>query len=264
MTSKEKKNGSAALLLSALSRDEEVAAIDRFCQLITFPTVSSLAVASGAYHECATWLLDECRDILDDDNAFWLPEAPDSSPVVVAVWKGRDASLPILLLNSHYDVVPADVKDWSVPPFDGLRKNGRIYGRGTQDMKCVCTQYLEAIRQIKKTCPDFIPARTIYLTFVPDEEVGGGGMAAFLSSDLYQSLPGIALALDEGLASTDDTFSVFYGERLPCTSSYVLLPVVALCCCGWLLVVSAVFHAVPGTTFILTHHFSLHAGYCYC
>jgi len=40
-------------------------------------------------------------------------------------------------------------------------------------------------------------------------------MAAFLDSETYKSLPGIALALDEGLASTNDTFSVFYGERLP-------------------------------------------------
>lgn len=40
-------------------------------------------------------------------------------------------------------------------------------------------------------------------------------MAAFLDSTLYKSLPGIALALDEGLASTTDVFSVFYGERLP-------------------------------------------------
>ena len=48
-----------------------------------------------------------------------------------------------------------------------------------------------------------------------DAEVGGSGMAAFLESTLYKSLPGIALALDEGLASTTDTFAVFYGERLP-------------------------------------------------
>ena len=40
-------------------------------------------------------------------------------------------------------------------------------------------------------------------------------MLAFLSSTLYKSLPGIALALDEGLASTDETYSLFYGERLP-------------------------------------------------
>mmetsp|Transcript_15103 Transcript_15103/g.17588 ORF Transcript_15103/g.17588 Transcript_15103/m.17588 type:complete len:307 (-) Transcript_15103:104-1024(-) len=40
-------------------------------------------------------------------------------------------------------------------------------------------------------------------------------MAALLSSKFYKSLPGIAIALDEGLASTTDTYSVFYGERLP-------------------------------------------------
>ena len=41
-------------------------------------------------------------------------------------------------------------------------------------------------------------------------------MAAFLDSDLYKNhIPGIALALDEGLASTTDVFDVFYGERLP-------------------------------------------------
>ena len=56
----------------------------------------------------------------------------------------------------------------------------------------------------------------MYLTFVPDEEVGGAGMAEFLSSSLYKSFPnGIALALDEGLASETDTLAVFYGERLP-------------------------------------------------
>jgi aminoacylase len=227
-TTMSKMNGNDTALLLPLSPDEQAAALNRFCQLITFPTVSSLAVASGAYKECAEWLLQECQAVLDE--AFLLPEAPDHSPVVVAIWKGRDNALPVLLLNSHYDVVPADVNDWTVPPFAGLRQDGRIYGRGTQDMKCVCLQYLEAIRKIKSGRPDFIPARSVYLTFVPDEEVGGGGMAAFLSSNLYKSLPGIALALDEGLASTTESFSVFYGERLPCTFTFRRCPHAATGC----------------------------------
>lgn len=77
----------------------------------------------------------------------------------------------------------------------------------------MCVQYIEAIRKIHSINPDFRPQRTIHLTFVPDEEVGGSGMIAFLSSTLYKSMPGVALALDEGLASTDDTYSLFYGER---------------------------------------------------
>jgi len=76
-------------------------------------------------------------------------------------------------------------------------------------------QYIEAIRKLHSIHPEFRPQRTIHLTFVPDEEVGGAGMHALLESKLYKSLPGVALALDEGLASTDETYSLFYGERLP-------------------------------------------------
>lgn len=203
-----------------LPKDDAEAAISRFQSFLKFETVSALAVTTGAYKECANWLVDELNAVGVLENVHLVAEAPDHSPVVVAHWKGQDPTLPVLLWNSHYDVVPAATEDWTVPPFDGMRKDGKIYGRGTQDMKCVCMQYIEAIRVMVKNQPDWRPARTLYLTFVPDEEVGGGGMAAFLESQLYQETilkdcGGIALALDEGLASTNDTFSVFYGERLP-------------------------------------------------
>jgi aminoacylase len=204
------------------SASEQKSATDRFVEFVRFETVSTLAPDTGAYRSCAAWLVDLCRNVGREDGGtavldevFLLPEAPAHSPVVVAIWKGRDEGLPVLVLNSHYDVVPADTSAWTVPPFAGLQRDGNIYGRGTQDMKCVCIQYVEAIRRIHRLDPTWQPERSIYLTFVPDEEVGGFGMAAFLESETYRSLPGIALALDEGLASTTDTYSVFYGERLP-------------------------------------------------
>ena len=135
---------------------------------------------------------------------------------MVGVIDGKDLTKPVLLLNAHYDVVPAALEQdgggWTIPPFQGIRKDGYIYGRGTQDMKCVCMQYIQALHKIVGQQP---PERSIVVTFVPDEEVGGGGMAAFLESNFYRSLPGIALALDEGLANPGNAFSVFYGERLP-------------------------------------------------
>ncbi|CAJ1931105.1 unnamed protein product [Cylindrotheca closterium] len=194
---------------------EAETAIRRFQEFIKFETVSATAPSTGAYKQCAEFLKKELENVSVLSDVHYLEEAPDHSPVVVAKWKGRDDKLPILLLNSHYDVVPADISNWTVPAFDGLRKGGKIYGRGTQDMKCVCMQYIEAIRTISKLHPDWQPERDIYLTFVPDEEIGGSGMAAFLESKLYKNLPGIGIALDEGLASTTNTFDVFYGERLP-------------------------------------------------
>ena len=206
-----------------LSVSESECAIARFCQFLQFPTVSSMAATDGTYQACANWLHQELINATKYDGTpvfdevFLLPEAPSHSPVVIALWKGADASLPILLLNSHYDVVPAADADWTAaPPFSGQRSKGNIYGRGAQDMKCVCMQYIEAIVKIQSLYPQFVPKRNIYLSFVPDEEVGGGGMAAFLESALYKNLPGgIGLALDEGLASSSEVFSLFYGERLP-------------------------------------------------
>jgi aminoacylase len=213
----------AAAAANVLSKDEAECAIQHFCQLIQFPTVSALAIESGAYQQCGQWILQQLQSIsglFDETNnngtVFVLPESSLNAPVIIACWYGIDRTLPVLVLNSHYDVVPAILDDWTIPPFDGIRQNGNIYGRGTQDMKSVCIQYIEAIRKIHVTNPDWKPLRDIYLTFVPDEEVGGSGMATFLSSQLYQqTIPGIALALDEGLASTNDCYNVFYGERLP-------------------------------------------------
>jgi len=210
-------SASAATLTDA----ESSSAISSFVKFLRYETVSATAPSTGAYVECSAFLLDLLKSVPSLDEIRCLEEAPDHSPVVTARWRGKDDSLPVLLLNSHYDVVPAERKKedegggWTVEPFEGWRNDGKIYGRGTQDMKCVCIQYIEAIRKLHSLRPNFTPERSIYLTFVPDEEVGGSGMAAFLSSSLYKSLPGIALALDEGLASETDTYSVFYGERLP-------------------------------------------------
>lgn len=68
---------------------------------------------------------------------------------------------------------------WNYDAFEGqILENGDIVGRGTQDMKCVCIQYVEAIRRLKDS--GFQPTRTVYLSFVPDEEIGGKG-TPFLS-----------------------------------------------------------------------------------
>lgn len=199
-----------------LSAAEAEAAIVSFQSIIQYPTVSTTAPSTGAYVECANYLLSQLKSVPCLEGVGILDESPDKCPVVIAKWRGMHEDWPVLILNSHYDVVPALPEDWrEAEPFAATRKNGKVYGRGAQDMKCVCIQYIEAIRKLHSINPSFRPQRTIHLTFVPDEEVGGAGMMALLSSTLYKSIPGVALALDEGLASTDETYSLFYGERLP-------------------------------------------------
>jgi aminoacylase len=195
-----------------LSKTEEEAAIESFAKLVQFPTISALGVSNGSYVACAQYLIEQCT-AAGLVNVGVVEASLPGKPIVRASWIGNDASLPCIVLNSHYDVVPAQPEDWTMPPFEGLRKDGRVYGRGTQDMKCVCVQYLAAIKHLMSA--GFQPQRSVHLTFVPDEEIGGvDGMVLLLSTPWFSSLD-IGLALDEGLASEDDSYSVFYGERLP-------------------------------------------------
>ena len=75
----------------------------------------------------------------------------------------------MIWLNAHYDMASADLEDWTVPPFEGLRQNDRVDGRGAQDMKRVCVQHIAALRYIRQHNPHWQPQRSICLTDVPVE-----------------------------------------------------------------------------------------------
>lgn len=140
------------------------------------------------------------------------PAHPDK-PVVILTWLGTSPQLPSILLNSHMDVVPVYADRWTHAPFGAeIDEAGRIYARGAQDMKCVGTQYLSAIRQLQRN-GTAQPKRTVHLVYVPDEEIGGtDGMQAFVQTDAFRSL-NVGFALDEGIASPAEHMPVFYAER---------------------------------------------------
>ena len=74
-------------------------------------------------------------------------------------------------------------------------------------------QYLEAIRNLRVR--NFQPTRTIHISYVPDEEIGGfDGAAKFAASKEFSDL-NVGFMLDEGQASTGDEFRVFYADRSP-------------------------------------------------
>ncbi|KAJ0068717.1 hypothetical protein NL108_010791 [Boleophthalmus pectinirostris] len=134
--------------------------------------------------------------------------------VTIMTWEGINPNLKSILLNSHTDVVPVFPEHWKYDAFSAFKDaEGNIYARGSQDMKCVTIQYIEAIRRLKAKGQKL--ARTVHLMFVPDEEVGGHkGMETFVNHQEFHKL-NIGFALDEGLANPTDAFTVFYGERNP-------------------------------------------------
>ncbi|XP_077386301.1 aminoacylase-1A-like [Festucalex cinctus] len=134
--------------------------------------------------------------------------------VSILTWQGMNPNLKSVVLNSHTDVVPVFQEHWKYDAFSAFKDaEGNIYGRGSQDMKCVAIQYIQAVRRLKAEGQKFL--RTVHLTFIPDEEVGGEkGMETFVRHPEFHKL-NIGFALDEGLANPGNAFTVFYGERNP-------------------------------------------------
>lgn len=72
-------------------------------------------------------------------------------------------------------------------------------------------QYIEALAQL--VAEGWKPKRTVHLSFVPDEEVGGEhGMGLFSKSLVFQNL-NVGVAMDEGIPNPESKFSIYYGER---------------------------------------------------
>lgn len=107
-----------------------------------------------------------------DDDGF----SPDSRVNVVARWPGTGAKngRGSLLLNGHVDVVsPGDPALWSDDPWSGLLRDGRIFGRGSCDMKAGVTAGIFAIEVLQQL--GYRPAHDLLLSSVIGEESGGVG-----------------------------------------------------------------------------------------
>ncbi|XP_050877780.1 uncharacterized protein LOC127081578, partial [Lathyrus oleraceus] len=198
---------STATIASSQSESSETNIISRFQQFLKIKTDHP----TPNYKQSSDFLTSQAKSLSLQSQTI---EHVPGKPLVLLKWTGTSPELPAIMLYSHTDVVPAEHDKWDHPPFEAhMDSEGRIYARGSQDMKCVGMQYLEALRKLKEW--GFQPKRSIYLAFAPDEEIGGhDGAEKFSLSRVFQDL-NVGIVLDEGLASPDDYYRAFYAERSP-------------------------------------------------
>ena len=80
--------------------------------------------------------------------------------------------VPGFILSGHTDVVPVDDQNWTDSPFKLTERDGKLYGRGSTDMKGYVACCLAAV-------PDMLKAnlkKPLHLAFSYDEEVGCWGV----------------------------------------------------------------------------------------
>ena len=99
--------------------------------------------------------------------------SPDSRVNVIGQWH-NDGDGRSLILNGHVDVVPTGPENlWNKSPWSGSVKNGRIYGRGSCDMKAGLGAGIFAVQVLQSI--GFKPDGNIMIQSVVGEESGGCG-----------------------------------------------------------------------------------------
>ena len=140
--------------------------------LIAFPTVSAdsnlemIAYLADKLEDCGAQV-----DVLSDKSGR-------KANLFATLGPFRDGGI---VLSGHSDVVPVTDQNWASDPFEMLERDGRLYGRGTCDMK----GFIAATLSMAPLYAEHVRERPLHFAFTYDEETGCIG-AEHLAHDLTQ------------------------------------------------------------------------------
>ena len=174
-----------AVLRDIEAREDQIVALTQ--DLIRFPTVNP---PGEAYQPCAEYLGNRLLKRgfqVEYIRAEGTPGDSDKYPRinVVARREGKSKG-PCVHFNSHIDVVQTGA-GWTVDPFGGEVKDGKVYGRGACDMKGGLAASVVAIEALLDSGLDLPGA--IEISGTVDEESGGYGGVAYLAERGWFSKP---------------------------------------------------------------------------
>lgn len=173
------------LLALIESRRDDAVALTQ--DLIRVPTVNP---PGDAYRPCAELIGNRLATrgfTVTYVRAEGVPGDSDRHPRINVVARREGARPgPCVHFNSHIDVVEPG-QGWTVPPFDGVVKDGKIFGRGACDMKGGLAASIIAAESLIDSGLD-LPG-TIEISGTVDEESGGFGGVAYLAERGWFSKP---------------------------------------------------------------------------
>lgn len=135
--------------------------------LVAFPTISA---------DSNLQLITYAGDLLSSAGAqlsVSLDESGTKANLFATIGPDRDGGI---VLSGHTDVVPVEGQDWTGDPFVMSERDGRLYGRGTCDMK----GFIAACLAVAPRFARLDLARPLHFAFTYDEEVGCLGARALV------------------------------------------------------------------------------------
>jgi len=126
----------------------------------------------------------------------------------VVGWIEYGEGLDVIGVLCHLDVVPTG-EGWTTPPFEANVRDGKIYGRGTQDDKGPAMAALYAMKSLKDN--GVMGSKRIRLILGTDEETGSRGLIRYIKE----------FGMPTASFSPDADFPVIYGEKGICSIDIV-------------------------------------------
>jgi acetylornithine deacetylase/succinyl-diaminopimelate desuccinylase-like protein len=175
--------------------------------LVSIPSVSTNLVNDKDVKKCADFVAEKLKTIgIENVQVF----STNKHPIIYGDHLHAGNERPTILIYGHYDVQPIDPLDlWNSPPFDCIKKDDYLYGRGTSDMKGQFSACISAIESILKTGK--LPVNIKFL-LEGEEEIGSPSLHNFLLEHKSLFKSDIALNPDAGMLSKDQP-AIVYGLR---------------------------------------------------
>ncbi len=159
--------------------------VDSLTELVRIPAISPESGGKGE-GEKSKFVESLCKEI-GFDKIYHYDTSTNGvkRPNLVAKIKGKKSESRLWII-AHLDVVPpGDLKLWKSPPFEPIIKNGKIFGRGTEDngQDLIAALYaIKAIRNLK-----IVPGREICFAALSDEEtISTYGMKHLVKKGIFK------------------------------------------------------------------------------
>jgi acetylornithine deacetylase/succinyl-diaminopimelate desuccinylase-like protein len=167
--------------------------LDELMQALSIASVSTDPEHKADLIEMAEWIVARMQKIgvpqVELLETAW-------HPIVEGHWT-VDPEKKTLLVYGHYDVQPTDpIELWESDPFEPTVRDGKVYARGSADMKANLVAFLQALESIVQETG--VPPLNLVFLFEGEEEVGSGSLKTFLAEHADRVACDAILSLDSG------------------------------------------------------------------
>jgi acetylornithine deacetylase/succinyl-diaminopimelate desuccinylase-like protein len=192
--------------------DHQPKYIDELIELLRIPSVSTDEASMGEVKRTADWVAARLKRA-GLENVEISPTGVHAC--VYGDWLHADGK-PTILIYGHFDVQPADpIELWNSPPFEPVIKDGRIYARGTSDMKGNLLLSVIAVEALLQATGE-LPVNVKFL-LEGQEEIGSRDLGEFVAGNRERLACDLVLSAD-GLQWGEDQAAIFLGVKGMCAA----------------------------------------------